>query len=317
MIACLLLLPALATAAEIDEIGGRDTYNNDGEMMKLVVLSVQEAAAVTEFEFAVYNARSEGDVTMVLYEAQADGSFALVDARAAQDLPQSDQGWASTGPVAWLLEPGGTYAMGVWIASDWYYYYDQRQSGSPWFGRVEGSFRVRENVPETFTADVEGYYYWTRVTSEDADVDGDGIVADTFGGADCDDLDPTVGTGEEIPYDGIDQDCVGGDLVDVDGDGEAALEAGGGDCDDADAAVLPGVADACGDGLDADCDGEDPACDGPGDSGDGGGGDGGGDSRKDGAIEIEGGCGCATGGGAAPGLVGLLAALGAWRRRRP
>ncbi len=60
----------------------------------------------------------------------------------------------------------------------------------------------------------------------------------------------------EVPYDGVDQDCDGADLVDVDGDGHAATAAGGEDCDDADAAVHPGAADACdGNGVDDDCNG--------------------------------------------------------------
>jgi hypothetical protein len=59
--------------------------------------------------------------------------------------------------------------------------------------------------------------------------------------ADCDDGDPAVHPGaEEIPYDGVDNDCQGGDLVDVDGDGHAAVEAGGEDCDDADPPSTPG-----------------------------------------------------------------------------
>jgi hypothetical protein len=76
--------------------------------------------------------------------------------------------------------------------------------------------------------------------------------------ADCDDGDPAVHPGaEEIPYDGVDNDCQGGDLVDVDGDGHAAVEAGGEDCDDADPAVHPGAAETWENGAtDNDCDGE-------------------------------------------------------------
>ncbi len=66
----------------------------------------------------------------------------------------------------------------------------------------------------------------------------------------------------EIPYDGIDQDADGADLVDIDGDGHASvLTAGGTDCDDRRAWVHPGAWDAPGDRVDADCDGDDP--DGP------------------------------------------------------
>ena len=95
---------------------------------------------------------------------------------------------------------------------------------------------------------------------EGFDVDGDGAMdaeacAD---GTDCDDSDATICPGcEEVPYDEIDQDCDGEDLVDVDGDGFDAEDAGGTDCDDADADVSPAAEETAKDGIDQDCDGED------------------------------------------------------------
>ena len=62
----------------------------------------------------------------------------------------------------------------------------------------------------------------------------------------------------EIPYDGIDQDADGHDLVDTDRDGHASVLAGGDDCDDRRAWVHPDAWDAPGDRVDADCDGDDP-----------------------------------------------------------
>lgn len=79
-----------------------------------------------------------------------------------------------------------------------------------------------------------------------------------------------TGCGEEVPYDGIDQDCDGGDLRDVDGDGAEAQRVGGADCDDADAAVGPGAEETCGNLRDDDCDARtDEGCvaDGPPDPG--------------------------------------------------
>jgi hypothetical protein len=64
-----------------------------------------------------------------------------------------------------------------------------------------------------------------------------------------------VGGPTEIPYDGIDQDGDGMDLVDVDGDGYASTLGGGDDCNDRDASVRPGAADTRRDGVDRDCDG--------------------------------------------------------------
>ena len=59
---------------------------------------------------------------------------------------------------------------------------------------------------------------------------------------------------EELPYDGIDQDCDGQDLIDVDGDEWAAVVAGGNDCDDNDPTVNPSIVEFC-NGKDDDCDG--------------------------------------------------------------
>ncbi|MCB9673720.1 MAG: putative metal-binding motif-containing protein [Alphaproteobacteria bacterium] len=61
----------------------------------------------------------------------------------------------------------------------------------------------------------------------------------------------------EIPYDGIDQDLDGADLVDQDGDGEPSVLAWGRDCNDRDPTVHPRARDVPGDGRDSDCDGSD------------------------------------------------------------
>lgn len=92
----------------------------------------------------------------------------------------------------------------------------------------------------------------------DADLDGDGFLSDATGD-DCDDGSGTVYPGApEIPYDGIDQDCDGSDLVDVDEDGfPSSLVAGGTDCDDVQAAFNPGVIDIPYNGIDEDCSGAD------------------------------------------------------------
>lgn len=79
----------------------------------------------------------------------------------------------------------------------------------------------------------------------------DGYVA---GRTDCDDTDPSVHPdAEEIPYDGIDQDCDGSDLGDVDGDGYLSWPVGD-DCDDTDPEVHPGATEVA-NGKDDDCDG--------------------------------------------------------------
>ena len=61
----------------------------------------------------------------------------------------------------------------------------------------------------------------------------------------------------EVPYDGLDQDGDGRDLIDVDEDGFIGVLAFGPDCADGDPEVHPGARDVPGDLLDADCGGSD------------------------------------------------------------
>lgn len=81
-----------------------------------------------------------------------------------------------------------------------------------------------------------------------ADADGDGFTTEE---GDCDDNDGDINPdAEEIPYDGIDQDCNGEDLVDVDGDGYSPED---GDCDDNEFDINPGATEIPYDGIDQDC----------------------------------------------------------------
>lgn len=87
----------------------------------------------------------------------------------------------------------------------------------------------------------------------DKDADSYGDPNDSTGGGatppvgyvsdntDCNDLDASIHAGaSELPYDGLDQDCDGKDLVDVDGDGLASTAVGGPDCNDNDATAFSG-----------------------------------------------------------------------------
>ncbi len=105
------------------------------------------------------------------------------------------------------------------------------------------------------------------------DSDGDGYALDDGGGAcggdDCDDGNNLVNPGgNDVPGDGIDQDCDGADApCDVDGDGYevAGNFCAGGDCNDSDAGINPLAAEVYDDGIDQDCDGSDAVCDQDGD----------------------------------------------------
>ncbi|MCB9777612.1 MAG: lamin tail domain-containing protein [Alphaproteobacteria bacterium] len=111
------------------------------------------------------------------------------------------------------------------------------------------------------------------------DADGDGYLA----AFDCDDGDPDVYPGAtDLPYDGVDADCMGDSDYDADGDGHDSETYGGDDCDDDDAAIHPGATDTDGDDIDSDCDGTD----GPG-GGDGGTDSGGTDSGGGDALSVD------------------------------
>lgn len=104
---------------------------------------------------------------------------------------------------------------------------------------------------------------------------GEPLFADV--GGDCDDSRPDIYPGgDDVPDDGLDQDCSGADTAvcrpDADGDGwgsdaetvlaewpcdASGLLREGGDCDDGADAVFPGADEVVGDGIDQDCSGSD------------------------------------------------------------
>ncbi len=114
-------------------------------------------------------------------------------------------------------------------------------------------------------ADVEAAWASTDLCGG-CDADGDGHNAEFCGGDDCDDTNPAAYPGApEVWYDGVDEDCAGGDDYDQDADGyDSAADtpdgAGSGlpgDCDDTNPTAYPGATDTWYDGVDSDCAGND------------------------------------------------------------
>ena len=101
--------------------------------------------------------------------------------------------------------------------------------------------------------DGDGFGSTEVVASLDLDCTDPGEADDS---ADCDDTTADISPdAEEIPYDGIDQDCDPSTVDDdLDADGYGISE---GDCDDADPERNPGATDVPDDGIDQDCDGVD------------------------------------------------------------
>ncbi|MBL8617392.1 MAG: FG-GAP repeat protein [Deltaproteobacteria bacterium] len=97
---------------------------------------------------------------------------------------------------------------------------------------------------------------------DDVDSDGDGQAPlGCAAGTDCDDARADAYAGApELWYDGVDQDCLGGNDYDADLDGFDSDLHGGLDCDDSSALARPGEVEVCGDGYDNDCDGTVGTC---------------------------------------------------------
>lgn len=122
-------------------------------------------------------------------------------------------------------------------------------------GQVEERGECVPVDPGDDTETGEGESWGDCLEDPSRDCDGDGFP----GSEDCDDEDPGINPdADEVPYDGVDNDCTGGDEEDVDGDGYPAEEVGGSDCDDNDDDINPGADEIYCNYVDEDCDGDAP-----------------------------------------------------------
>jgi len=117
--------------------------------------------------------------------------------------------------------------------------------------------------PAVYYADLDDDGFGDANNSVESCAAPDGYTSDS---SDCDDGDAASYPGaDEIWYDGVDQDCAGGQDYDQDGDGyvadvPGAPDGGGYDCEDTDADVHPDQAEVCDDGVDNNCDGSANGC---------------------------------------------------------
>ena len=175
-----------------------------------------------------------------------DGSFSASE---AADSGLSTERWTDAS-CAWVVESG--YTIGgervtmngtdVWVSDP----LEDRGCGVS-LAELGGARASLDGVSQGMV-DVAT---WLPLPGTDAD--GDLWLAEH---GDCDDADPAVNCdAPDVPYDGIDQDCWGGDRIDADGDGVRGDD--GTDCDDTNRTVYPGAPDLSRDGTDQDCDGTD------------------------------------------------------------
>ena len=174
-----------------------------------------------------------------------DEMWTLLTSTASQaDAPDNAMGWGIVDGVA---------AVGLFCTcqdQDEDGFYDASCGGDDCDDFRAAIFPGADEVCDGFDDDCDGV-----LLEGEGDPDGDGFLECDEDPAthDCDDGDADSHPGaSEVPYDGVDQDCDGEDVVDVDGDGVDGPDE---DCDDEDPAVFPGADEVCDDSVDNDCDG--------------------------------------------------------------
>ena len=198
-------------------------------------------------------------LSFAVYESeQRFGDFEVVDSVSVETEGSADEAWYSSEGLEVDLERGRFYALAVhadsavvWRPSS----QDPPVAQQPYGGLV-GGLTVTDSptLPQALAVSEgdSGLLSLAFLASQDIDGDGDGSAACE----DCDDTDSESHPGaNDLPYDGVDQDCDGWNDDDRDRDGYAAVEHGGRDCDDGDWRRRPYAHEVLGDVLDNDCDG--------------------------------------------------------------
>ncbi len=246
-----ILLPAAAfSSAQAD--GLLDMVNGGGRL----VISGDWESAFTTFNNYADDLLSAMGVSMSLGGTKVAGSGCATATSLGADQVTEDVSAVLIAAGTWVT--GGTpllsYGGATLLA------YDQPDSApsarTPYDVVLSGDVNLLLNYCSGSTTAGRNATLWENLyLGLCRDGDGDGARLLDCGGDDCDDDDASAFPGaEETPYDGLDQDCDGADLIDLDGDGWEALAAGGDDCDDSDALAHPGASETA-DGADEDCDG--------------------------------------------------------------
>ncbi len=252
-------MSAFGFAPQIDTIGGTASSNNGGNYAyKLDLYQVNDQAQLDTIEVYLDPQVNNAEVIYAVYGPSPMFAWELVWDSGRQQLTNG-AGFKASPNVDILLQPGVTYAIGVYLTADDVEYWWESTgphdlgwatvdeayyavNGDEWFGLPDPIFGG---------GNYSNSLYHQRITvTLPEDVDGDGVDELT----DCDDNEPLAFPGNpEVSCDNIDNDCNAGTIDDADDDGDGVSVCSG-DCDDTNAQVNPGMVEVICDGLDNDCD---------------------------------------------------------------
>jgi MYXO-CTERM domain-containing protein len=231
-------------AEDLDSTWYQTNYMNWGDSGAILVGAGTSDANHDTMYFSTYGARVDvqgwGENVFTL----GYGAYAMLGADPDQAYTNSFSGTSSASPIvtgaAVLIQD---YAITL--------------SGNPLDPLLMRQLLVDTGIPQGEGGAI-GPFPDLAMAFSALDGDEDGAMSMEYGGDDCDDMDPSAYPGaEEIWYDGVDQDCLGGDDFDADGDGFTSWDFEGEDCDDEDPLTYPGAEDIWYDGIDSDCAGDD------------------------------------------------------------